>query len=113
MPELPEVETVRLQLMRKIIGKTISDITVYHSKTIEHDESFVQTLAHKTIAHIDRVGKLLIISFTNEEDIFILAHLKMTGQFFYVAKGGSITGGGHSMTESSSTHLPNRHTRVA
>lgn len=113
MPELPEVETVRLQLMRKIIGKTITDITVYHQKTIEHNNQFVSQIKGKTFAHIDRVGKLLIMSFADEEDVFILVHLKMTGQFFYVAKGGTITGGGHSMTESSSTHLPNRHTRIA
>lgn len=113
MPELPEVETVRLQLMRKIVGKTIADITVYHTKTIEHNPAFVATLHAQTIAHIDRIGKLLIISFRDEADVYILAHLKMTGQFFFVGPEGAITGGGHSMTESSSTHLPNRHTRVA
>ncbi len=113
MPELPEVETVRLQLMRKIIGKTIAHITVFHSKTVEHNAAFAASLEKKTIAHIDRIGKLLIFSFENEPDTFILAHLKMTGQFFYVAGDGVMTGGGHSMTESVSTHLPNRHTRVA
>lgn len=113
MPELPEVETVRLQLMRKITGKKISDITVYHLKSVEHNTGFVEALTNKTIAHIDRIGKLLIFSFENEPDAFILAHLKMTGQFFYQGDGGAITGGGHSMTESASTNLPNRHTRVA
>lgn len=112
MPELPEVETVRLQLKHKIIGKRIADIVVFHQKTIEHNRSFKKTLIGKEIAGIDRIGKLLIFSFVGENDLFLLAHLKMTGQFFYVDKKGAVSGGGHSMTASDTT-LPNKHTRVA
>lgn len=112
MPELPEVETVRLQLMRKVIGKTIDSITVYHQKTIDHNQKFTRELTGKTIDHIDRIGKLLIFSFVGETNRFLLAHLKMTGQFFYVAKAGDVTGGGHSMTPNDMI-LPHKHTRVA
>ena len=111
MPELPEVETVRLQLKHKVVGKTITHITVFHQKTAGHDISFQKKLKAKQIADIDRVGKLLIFSFTNERNLFMLAHLKMTGQFFYVA-GKETTGGGHSMTPSD-RELPGKHTRVA
>ena len=41
----------------------------------------------------------------------MLAHLKMTGQFFYV-DGKETTGGGHTMTPSD-RELPGRHSRVA
>ncbi len=112
MPELPEVETVRLQLLRKVIGKTIDAITVFHQKTIEHNPRFIRTLRGKTITDIDRIGKLLIFSFKDESNLFLLAHLKMTGQFFYVAKAGDVTGGGHSMTPHDLI-LPHKHTRVA
>lgn len=114
MPELPEVETVRLQLVRALIGKTIRGIEVFHAKSVGHDASIEDVLTSKTFSKIERIGKLLIFSFAKESDVYILAHLKMTGQFFFVeADGGVVTGGGHSMTETEIAELPGRHTRVA
>ncbi len=112
MPELPEVETVRLQLKHKVTGKVIDSVEVFHQKTVEHNRSIVKKLKGKQICDIDRVGKLMIFSFTNENNLFLLAHLKMTGQFFYVDKRGIVSGGGHSMT-AADTNLPHKHTRVA
>lgn len=112
MPELPEVETVRLQLRRGLMGKTISGVTVLHEKTTRHNPHYAEDLMGKTIAEIDRIGKLMIFSFVGEDDFFLLAHLKMTGQFFVVS-GGAVTGGGHSMTPADVETLPGRHTRVA
>jgi formamidopyrimidine-DNA glycosylase len=113
MPELPEVETVRLQLLRAVVGKTIAGVEVFHAKTVGHDETIEEQLREKTVADIDRVGKLLIFSFQNEDDLFLLVHLKMTGQFFYVRGGEVETGGGHSMTAADVAEFPGRHTRVA
>ncbi len=111
MPELPEVETVRLQLKHKVVGKTITRITVFHPKTVGHDATIEKKLKAKIISDVDRIGKLLIVSFRDEKNLFLLAHLKMTGQFFYV-DGKETTGGGHTMTPSD-RELPGRHTRVA
>ncbi|MCA9361978.1 DNA-formamidopyrimidine glycosylase, partial [Candidatus Kaiserbacteria bacterium] len=112
MPELPEVETVRLQLLRKVIGKTIDSVEVFHNKTVAHDEVIEEKLRDKSIADIDRVEKLMIFFFESEDDLFLLAHLKMTGQFFYVGADTEVTGGGHSMT-AADMDLPMKHTRVA
>jgi formamidopyrimidine-DNA glycosylase len=112
MPELPEVETVRLQLKYKVIGKTIDTVEVFHQKTVAHDKTFKTKLKGVTIEDIDRVGKLLIFSFKNKENLFLLAHLKMTGQFFFVDKKGVVIGGGHSMTAADRV-LPGKHTRIA
>ncbi len=112
MPELPEVETVRIQLLHKIVGKKITGVEVFHSKSVRDDESFEEKLVGKEIVDIDRVGKLMIFSFSQNKDLFMMAHLKMTGQFFYVAEG-EISGGGHSATDRDWQDLPNRHTRVA
>ena len=84
MPELPEVETVRLQLKYKILGKTIAAVEVFHVKAVAHDSSFAKKLKGKIFSDIDRVGKLLIFEFEEEKNLFVLAHLKMTGQFFYI-----------------------------
>lgn len=112
MPELPEVETVRMQLRHKVAGKTIKGVEVFHSKSVNHDETIEDQLVGKTIADIDRIGKLMIFSFTDESDLFLLVHLKMTGQFFFQEEG-EVSGGGHSMTEADIRNLPGRHTRVA
>ncbi len=112
MPELPEVETVRMQLRHKVIGKTIDRVEVFHSKTVVFDDQIEEKLRGKTLADIDRIGKLLIFSFVGENNLFLLAHLKMTGQFFYVGKDRRVVGGGHSATVADRT-LPGRHTRIA
>jgi formamidopyrimidine-DNA glycosylase len=112
MPELPEVETIRLQLLHKVVGKRIKRIEVIHQKSVAHNPTFTATLTGKTIEHIDRVGKLMIWSFKREPDLFLLTHLKMTGQFFYRDKCG-ISGGGHSMSATDTRDLPGKHTRVA
>jgi formamidopyrimidine-DNA glycosylase len=112
MPELPEVETVRLQLKHKILGKTIKAVEIFHMKSVEHDVTIADTLLGKTIADIDRVGKLMIFSFKDEDDLFLLAHMKMTGQFFFTDKKGETVGGGHSFVPADRI-LPGRHTRVA
>ncbi len=112
MPELPEVETVRLQLLHKIKGRKIQSVTVFHSKSVAHETTFSKRLKGKTFDRIDRIGKLLIFHFLDESNLFLLVHLKMTGQFFFKGAEG-ITGGGHSMTPADSRELPGKHTRVA
>ena len=112
MPELPEVETVRIQLQQALVGKTIHGVEVFHDKTVAYNEAIEAQLVGQTIAAVDRVGKLLIISFTGEADLFLLAHLKMTGQFLVVDADG-VTGGGHTLSTADVRELPGRHTRVA
>lgn len=112
MPELPEVETVRLQLLHKLKGQTIVSATVHHRKAVNHNELFEINIAGKTIEHIDRIGKLMIFCFKNEPDFFFLAHLKMTGQFLFLDKAGNLGGGGHTLSPTD-IHLPNRHTRIS
>lgn len=111
MPELPEVEIVRLQLKHKVLKKTIKRVEIFHMRTVEHNRSFGKKLVGKIIADIDRVGKLMIFSFKDEKNLFLLAHLKMTGQFFFIDEKGQVAGGGHSIT-AADTKLPTKHTRV-
>lgn len=113
MPELPEVETVRLQLLSKIRNKQVKKVKVFNEKTVRGNVAFSRKIKDKTFSNIDRIGKLMIFSFKNESDLFLLAHLKMTGQFFYLDKKKKVSGGGHSMTELDQKDLPNKHTRVA
>lgn len=113
MPELPEVETVRRQLAPALHGKTISGVEVFHAKTVAHDDTIEDRLCGKTVDTLERVGKLLTISFIDTPDLFLLAHLKMTGQFFLSLPDQSVRGGGHLVTDAAERTFPNRHTRSA
>lgn len=114
MPELPEVETVRVQLWNKIKGKKISAVDILHPKSVNRDSSFADRLIGLKISDIDRIGKLLIFKFSGQKNLFMLGHLKMTGQFFFTDKTGKLSGGGgHTMSHQDTAKFPGRHTRVA
>jgi formamidopyrimidine-DNA glycosylase len=78
MPELPEVETIKLGLQKYLIGRTIKDVEVNIPKMFVG--SAKQIVGAKIIG-LKRIGKGLIIELDNG---FVLAvHLKMTGQLVY------------------------------
>lgn len=112
MPELPEVETVRVQLWKRLRGEKIKRVQVFNPKTVGHDTAFARRLKGLTFNDIDRVGKMLIFSFKDNDKHFLLGHLKMTGQFFFVGKDGTLVGGGHSLSATDTAEFPGRHTRV-
>lgn len=78
MPELPEVENIRLQLEKYLVGHKIKNITVNHPKILEGD---VNSIQGKKILGVRRLGKLLVIDFNNASSLS--CHVKMTGQLIY------------------------------
>ncbi len=113
MPELPEVETVRRQMLPLMTDSTITGIEVFHAKTVAYDSGIEDALVGLTIQSIDRIGKLLIVSFLDHPDQFLLIHLKMTGQILFTDKNKRISGGGHTLTATDVSDLPHKHTRVS
>lgn len=110
MPELPEVETIRQDLKKKILNKTISKIIVSNKKIIHTPLSdFLKNLTKNCFTDIKRRGKLLIFHL-KLYDVFLLIHLKMTGQLIYTTNT-IVIAGGHS-TSKKPEPLPNRHTHV-
>lgn len=80
MPELPEVETVRLGLERSIIGKKITGIEVFHSRaTNPKSIAPLDSLTGSKILSVNRRGKFLWMQLNRPE--VLLAHLGMSGQF--------------------------------
>lgn len=100
MPELPEVETIRCNLMRadedkpSIIGQVIESVRVYWEKTIQEPDasSFAQTLAGMTIKAVQRRGKFL--QFDLDEG-HMLIHLRMSGDLYLVPKATCLDPGTH------------------
>jgi len=123
MPELPEVETIRRELEKRIIGHTIKRVEVLAEKTVHGPvPAFKKQLIGNSFTRIDRRGKLLILSFKRDlprsspkamvrGGYKLLIHLKMTGQLVY-KYGKELTFGGHNISESD-LKVPNKFTRVA
>jgi len=78
MPELPEVETIRLGLEKYVVGHTILGLEKSHPKIFQGDESLV---AGSKITGVRRVGKGLILELSN--DYCLAIHIKLTGQLVY------------------------------
>ncbi|MBI5728199.1 MAG: DNA-formamidopyrimidine glycosylase [Candidatus Magasanikbacteria bacterium] len=110
MPELPEVETIRRDLEKYIVNKSIIKIRAPVSKVIQSPvRELRRTLLHNKINAIKRRGKLLVFCLEPDGQ-FLLIHLKMTGQLLYQERDIRIAGG-HSQGQPFSG-LPNRHTRL-
>jgi formamidopyrimidine-DNA glycosylase len=78
MPELPEVETLKLGLEKYVVGHKILDIEVRKPKIFQGDK---RDVAGAKITGVRRIGKGLIIELDKQ---YVLAvHLKMTGQLVY------------------------------
>jgi len=85
MPELPEVETIKRQLSRKIGNKTIKKVDVRFAKFVKAPiEKFKKAVEGAKIKSIERRAKLLIINLSSGYSLVI--HLKMTGQLIYKGK---------------------------
>ena len=79
MPELPEVETVKNELLPYIVGHHITDITLFWEGIVHQPsaEEFRSRLIGQKITGITRRGKYLIFSLSRGEVLII--HLRMTG----------------------------------
>jgi len=87
MPELPEVETIKRELEKAVLGKKITEVCVHHPKVIREPsvEKFKKGLEGATIKNILRKAKVLILELSNGKSLVI--HLKMTGQLVYPGTG--------------------------
>ncbi len=77
MPELPEVETIRRQLVEKLVGKVVESVEVRRERCFVGD----QKISNEKIQTIHRTGKYLFVEFESGKGLII--HLKMTGRLVY------------------------------
>lgn len=95
MPELPEIETVKLQLQKVLVGQ----ICV---------KSELKEIEGKKVKEVKRMGKVLLINFGKDLDLGF--HFKMTGQLIYESKTQRIVGG--HPTNDFVSKMPGKHTRM-
>lgn len=84
MPELPEVEVVRRDLEKEIVGKKIKKVEVRNTKNAmrairrhKRRKEFEEALAGLKITKIDRRGKYIL---THLNGKILVSHLGMSGQ---------------------------------
>lgn len=78
MPELPEVDSIRLQLNKFLKGHKIESVTINYSKIFEGDS---KKLIGGKFKIARRFGKVVSVDFDNGYSFVV--HVKLTGQLIY------------------------------
>ena len=112
MPELPEVETIRLQLQRFLIGHKIEDVEIRYAKKFSGDKKY---LIGGKIKEIRRFGKAQAIDL--DCGYSILIHIKMTGQLIYTGPNLSRyhalrAPAGFKLSKKVTGGVPGKHTHI-
>jgi formamidopyrimidine-DNA glycosylase len=87
MPELPEVETIRRDLEKEVVGRRIKQVEVKGKRSIRRQRSapeFRKHLEGQKLTSIRRAGKYLLFG-VGDDDVLVV-HLGMSGQLLR-AKG--------------------------
>ncbi|MGH9344536.1 MAG: bifunctional DNA-formamidopyrimidine glycosylase/DNA-(apurinic or apyrimidinic site) lyase [Terriglobia bacterium] len=84
MPELPEVETVRLGLERRVLGRTISEVQIVSPRVVRGDPNrFRRGIKGRLVSSLRRKGKTLALELSfadSRAPDYLLIRLGMTGQ---------------------------------
>jgi formamidopyrimidine-DNA glycosylase len=81
MPELPEVETIRRDLEKEVVGKRIKEVEVTGLRSIRRHKTkkqFTSRLDAQKITSVTRRGKYLLVKL--ESGDLLVIHLGMSGQ---------------------------------
>ena len=86
VPELPEVETVRLGLERYLLGRKISAVELRRSDLrFPFPRGFASSLQNRVIQSVERRAKYLLIGL--EGGLTWLCHLGMSGRWTLIGEG--------------------------
>jgi formamidopyrimidine-DNA glycosylase len=87
MPELPEVETIRLALEPHLVGRRFERVAIDDTRLVRPFEpaAVAAELEGERVAAVERRGKYLIVRF--ESGRALLIHLRMTGSLRHAAPG--------------------------
>jgi formamidopyrimidine-DNA glycosylase len=79
VPELPEVETVRIRLEPRLVGRTFERVRIDDTRLVRPYEPMdvAAELEGEHVSALERRGKYLIVRFSSGRSLLI--HLRMTG----------------------------------
>ena len=81
MPELPEVEVMRRDLEREVVGKKIKAVEVTGTRSVRRHKNrkeFITVLTGRKITGVQRRGKYLVMKLDGNDALVV--HLGMSGQ---------------------------------
>ncbi len=81
MPELPEVEVLRRDLEKEVVGKKIKSVEVTGTRSVrrhKNKKEFIELLEGRKIVAVQRRGKYLVMRLDGPEALVV--HLGMSGQ---------------------------------
>ncbi len=87
VPELPEVETVRLGLLARVVGRRVDAVEVGRERTVRRTSrsAVIDRLTGTTIIAANRRGKYLVCPLDSGDAMMV--HLRMSGQLLLAAVG--------------------------
>jgi formamidopyrimidine-DNA glycosylase len=87
MPELPEVETIRLALEPHLVGRRLERVEIHDPRLVRPFEpkAVAAELEGERVSALQRRGKYLIVRF--ESGRALLIHLRMTGNLRHAEPG--------------------------
>lgn len=91
MPELPEVETTRRDLVQKgLIGETVAAAQVLWPRTVTPlaPEEFIARITGRRIEALRRRGKYLVVELSGGQTLLI--HLRMSGRLQWQSAGEAV-----------------------
>ncbi len=104
MPELPEIEAIKLQLGKYLKGHKIVSVDVRNRKVFQGDED---KIVGGKFAGVRRFGKVSVMDFDNGYSV--ITHVKLTGQYIY--RGPNLSGS-TSLSPKVTGGIPGPHTHV-
>lgn len=86
MPELPEVETVRLGLQKFLVGDSFAGVQVLRKDSVGYPgvKDFVKGLTGRSVVAAKRRGKYLLLEL--DSNAFLGVHLRMSGRLIVADK---------------------------
>lgn len=90
MPELPEVETIRRDLIPAVGGRRITAVTLLEPLAVKYPDpgTFVTGLKGQTIEDVERQAKYLLLRLRSGQRWVV--HLMLEGQFLYQPAGAPL-----------------------
>ena len=88
MPELPEVETIRRDLEKEVVGRRVKTVEVTGMRTIRrhpNKKAFISRLEGERFTGVVRKGKYLVLKLDGGE--VLVVHLGMSGQLLRARSG--------------------------
>ncbi|WP_375002127.1 bifunctional DNA-formamidopyrimidine glycosylase/DNA-(apurinic or apyrimidinic site) lyase [Gordonia sp. PS3] len=94
MPELPEVETIRLGLSSHLSGRTAREVEVLHPRAARRHVGgpvdLSSRLRGKTFEAVERRGKYMwLLAADRADEVAVVVHLGMSGQMLLAEQGAA------------------------